>query len=166
MKRHVSLFVLLAASTATAAAGGNAGAHPEGAERPRVLANGFIDAWNRHDIGAFAALYTIDADFVNVIGLRLRGRAEIQKHHETLHASRMKASHLEALETDIRLLRPDVALVHVRWELSNQLGPDGASLPTRQGILSHVMVKSGGKWLIASSQNTDTVSMPSPSVGR
>ena len=59
----------------------------------------------------------------------------------SIHAARMKTSLLAALETEIRFLRPDVALIHVHWELTGQAGPDGAVLPTRQGILSHVVVK-------------------------
>jgi hypothetical protein len=79
----------------------------------------------------------------------------------SIHAARLKTSLLTALETEIRFLRPDVALIHVHWELTGQAGPDGAVLPTRQGILSHVVVKTGGKWRITSTQNTDIAAIPS-----
>lgn len=49
----------------------------------------FIKAWNSHDMKAFANLFTEDADFVNVIGLWWKGRGDIQKQHELLHATRM-----------------------------------------------------------------------------
>ncbi len=31
-----------------------------------------IDAWNRHDMVAHTALFHPDADFVNVLGMRMR----------------------------------------------------------------------------------------------
>ena len=39
------------------------------------------DAWNRHDGHAYAAAFAEDADFVNVLGQRQRGRAEITARH-------------------------------------------------------------------------------------
>lgn len=124
------------------------------------VASGFVDAWNRHDMNGLAALFAEDADFVNVIGLWWRGRAEIQKEHEALHATRMRNSHLVAEETVVRFLRPDVAVVHVRWELTGDTGLEGRPLPPRKGILEHVVAKIGDQWLIASSQNTDILPLP------
>ncbi|MFI5248142.1 MAG: SgcJ/EcaC family oxidoreductase [Nitrospirales bacterium] len=134
----------------------------QSADEAAVIAvtSGFVDAWNRHDMKAFAELFAEDADFVNVIGLWWRGRREIQKEHEALHASRMKNSHLTAVETTVRFLRPDVAVVHVRWELAGDTGLEGKPLPPRKGILTHVDAKIGGKWWITSSQNTDIVPLP------
>ena len=106
---------------------------------------------------SFAALYADDADFVNVIGSWWRGRAEIQKAHEAIHAARMKNSHLVVDETAVRFLRPDVAIVRARWTLTGTVGPDGTPLPVRKGLLMHVMARTGKTWLIAASQNTDTL---------
>ena len=161
MGQALGTIVLLVAGTAALAAHESGGTPGERRESARGVSDGFVDAWNRHDMAAFAALYAENADFVNVLGVWLRGRAAIEEHHATIHAARMKASLLTALETEVRLLRPDVALIHVHWELTGQVGPDGVALPTRQGILSHVGVKTGGKWHIASTQNTDIAATPS-----
>jgi len=125
-----------------------------------AAAVGFVDDWNTHDMKRFAELFTEDADFVNVIGLWWHGRSEIQKAHEALHATRMKDSHLAATDTAVRVLGPNVAVVHVRWDLTGDTGIDGMPQPTRHGILSLVTVRAGGKWLIASAQNTDVVPLP------
>jgi uncharacterized protein (TIGR02246 family) len=161
MAQALRIIVLLVVATAALAANGGAATPGERTESARAVCDDFVDAWNSHDMAAFAALYAEDADFVNVLGVWLQGRAAIREHHAAIHASRMKTSRLTALETEVRFLRPDVALVHVHWELTGQIGPDGAALPTRQGILSHVVAKTGGKWLITSSQNTDIAAMPS-----
>jgi len=42
----------------------------------RVLAS-FDEAFNRHDADAVAALYTDDAEFINISGMWWRGKAEI-----------------------------------------------------------------------------------------
>ncbi|MGK9232137.1 SgcJ/EcaC family oxidoreductase [Inquilinus limosus] len=47
----------------------------------------FIAAWNRHDMAALAALFAEDADFVNVVGLWWRSRAEIEAAHAATHAT-------------------------------------------------------------------------------
>ena len=155
------IIVLLVGGTTARAANESVGTPGEHGDAARAVSDGFVDAWNRHDMAAFAALYAENADFVNVLGLWLHGRAAIQEHHAAIHATRMKTSRLTALETEVRFLRPDVALVHVHWELTGQIAQDGAALPPRQGVLSHVVAKTGGKWLITSSQNTDIAPIPS-----
>jgi uncharacterized protein (TIGR02246 family) len=126
----------------------------------QAVAAALVDDWNRHDMKRFAELFAEDAQFVNVIGLWWSGRSEIQKQHEALHATRMRNSHLVATETAVHLLRPDVAVLHLRWELTGDTGIDGATLPMRRGVMSLVTVRTGSKWQIASAQNTDVVPLP------
>jgi len=42
-----------------------------------VLAEKFRVDWNSHDMDAMGQLLTADADFVNVIGMHMKGRAQI-----------------------------------------------------------------------------------------
>jgi uncharacterized protein (TIGR02246 family) len=111
IRQPLRTIVLLVVGTAALAAHESGGTPGERSESARGVSDGFVDAWNRHDMAAFAALYSENADFVNVLGVWLRGRTAIQEHHATIHAARMKTSLLTALETEIRFLRPDVALM-------------------------------------------------------
>jgi uncharacterized protein (TIGR02246 family) len=122
---------------------------------PEGLATGFAESWNAHDMKAFGNLFTEDADFVNVAGTWWKGRAEIQAKHEAGHALRYKASSLVTSGATVRQLRPDVALVHVRWTLSGAVDAEGKAAPVRQGILQIVGVKQPDGWRIASGQNTN-----------
>jgi uncharacterized protein (TIGR02246 family) len=122
------------------------------------VAAAFVDDWNRHDMKSFAGLFAGDAQFVNVIGLWWHGRAEIQAQHEALHATRMRLSHLVATETVVHVLRSDVAVVYMRWQLTGDTGIDGVTLPARRGVMSLVTVEEGGNWRIVSAQNTDMIS--------
>ena len=119
-----------------------------------VLA-GFVAAWNKHDAAAFAMVFAPDADFTNVRGTSARGRAEIEKHHAPLFAGRFKETNQKMTETKIRFIRPDVAAVDAWWEMTGAKGPDGQEIPIRKGLLSFVMTKDAGKWLITVMHNMD-----------
>ncbi|MDX8512638.1 SgcJ/EcaC family oxidoreductase [Mesorhizobium captivum] len=42
--------------------------------KPEDVATAFADAWNRHDMDDFAALFSEDANFVNVVGMWWKNR--------------------------------------------------------------------------------------------
>jgi uncharacterized protein (TIGR02246 family) len=125
-------------------------------EVTRVV-NAFADAWNRHDMEAFAQLFAADAEFVNVVGLWWKGRAEIKQAHEVTHASMFKNSRLTILDTSVRFPLPRFAIARSRWRLEGHVGPEGQALPARTGILVNVLTVDDGNWAIIDSQNTDIV---------
>ena len=120
-----------------------------------AVVTGFEDAWNRHDMDAMAKLFATDADFVNVIGMRWVGREEIKKAHAASHATLFKTSTLKIGESTIRFLKPDVATARSVWTLSGLSSADGQVAATRTGILTDVLVRTDGNWLIVLTQNTD-----------
>ncbi len=122
-----------------------------------AIVHGFEDAWNRHDMDAFAKLFATDADFVNVRGVRWVGREEITKAHAAVHTTIFKASTLKIGETTIRFLKPDIATARSVCALTGQMLPNGQVAPMRTVILTHVMVRTDGHWLIVLTQNTDIV---------
>jgi len=50
-----------------------------------TVVSAVVDAWNRHGMKAYAAQFTEDADFVNVVGMHFRGRPQIEAVHIDLH---------------------------------------------------------------------------------
>ncbi len=121
------------------------------------VVNAFADAWNHHDMEAFASLFAEDAEFVNVVGLWWKGRAEIRKAHERTHATIFKASRLTVLETAVRFPLPQLAIARSRWHLEGHVGPDGQALDPREGLLLNLLAFDGRNWAIIDSQNTDIV---------
>ena len=117
----------------------------------------FVRAWNAHDMKALAELFTEDADFVNVAGMWWKGRAHIQTMHERSHAAKFKDTMLVETNTTVRMLRPDVAVLHFKWELSGELNPDGKPAITRHGVMHIVAVKQANGWRIVSAQNTNAM---------
>lgn len=114
------------------------------------------DAWNRHDAKAYADLFTEDGDVVNVVGWWWRGRGEIEKKLSDAFTFVFRESTLTVTEVDIRFLTPEIAVAHVRWTMTGARPPPQIPEP-RQGIQLQVLRKEGGKWLITSFQNTNSV---------
>ena len=126
------------------------------AEVKRVVI-AFAEAWNRHDMEAFAELFAPDAEFVNVVGMWWKGRAEIKVAHEFTHATMFKGSRLTILETSVRFPAPQLAIARSRWRLENHVSPDGEPLPVRNGVLVNVLALRDGRWSIIDAQNTDII---------
>lgn len=117
----------------------------------------FAEGWNNHDMKLLASVFAEDGDFVSVMALWWRGRDEIEQNHAQAHATVLRESHLTIIDTQIRFLKPDVAIVHSHWEITGQLSPEDEKLPPRKGLLTQVSTSQDNKWLIAALQNTEGV---------
>jgi uncharacterized protein (TIGR02246 family) len=107
--------------------------------------------WNAMDGSAFAAPFADDADFVTIRGEHFRGRPAIAAGHSgifrTIYAGSTNRYEIETA----RVLRDDVALVHVHAILDVPSGP----LAGRHGArFSMVLMRDAGKWEIAAFHNT------------
>jgi uncharacterized protein (TIGR02246 family) len=122
------------------------------------------DSWNRHDMAMYAAQFTKDADFVNVIGMHWRGRGEIETRHADVHRTIFRNSTLRTLDYSLRLLSPGIVLTHINWEMSGHENPPGANFAhgVRHGVITGVFVEQGGRWLIAAFHNTEVVPITLP----
>src|ERR1044071_8147489 len=121
----------------------------------RKILSDFAATWNANDMGAFGQLFAPDADLVDITGKLLKGRSEIQAYHSDLTARLYKGSRLVWIPADIRFLKRDVALAHVSTEISFNEGKD-----KRTSFALVVLTKQGGRWSIASVQNTLTGGAP------
>ncbi len=123
----------------------------------RALQEQQASAWNKHDAAAYAALFTDDADLVNVLGWWWKGRAEIERKLVDAFAYVFAESRLSITEVEVRYLGPDHAVAHVRWTMDGAKAPPGAPAPPREGIQIQVLHKTPDGWRIVSFQNTNSV---------
>jgi uncharacterized protein (TIGR02246 family) len=108
-------------------------------------------AWNAMDGSALAAPFAHDADFVNIRGEHFRGRPAIAAGHAAIFQTIYAGSTNHYTVEGARLLRPEVALVHVHSLLHAPQGP----LAGRHGArFSLVLTKEPGGWEIAALHNT------------
>ena len=120
-----------------------------------VLTDRFLAGWNAHDAHVFASAFAEDADLTNVRGVSVSGRYQIEQFHAQAFQKMFMHSHQSAEVKKIRFLKPDVAVVDVRWEITGALTPEGNPIPMRSGLLDLVFTSSGGHWLISVMHNTD-----------
>ncbi len=107
-------------------------------------------AWNAGDGGRFGAPFAPDADFVTIRAEHFRGRDAIASGHaaifRTIYAGSVNRYEIESA----RLLRPDVALVHVHATLD---APSGPLAGRHEARFSIVLTREGAGWQIASLHN-------------
>ena len=103
-----------------------------------------------------------DVDFVNVGGDWLHGRADFELMHSRLLSGRFNRSTLTPLETRVRFLRPDLAVLHWDWKIVNDQNIDLTPRTPRMGLFTMIVEKQKGKWLVAVAQNTNWTPVPEP----
>ncbi len=107
--------------------------------------------WNMKSGAEFAKPFAEDADYVVVNGAHIKGRAANAAGHQQIFDTIYKDSRNAGTIKQIRFVRPDVAVVHVEWNLSFKVNGEeqkGHALSTM------IMTKEKGKWSIAAFQNT------------
>ena len=90
----------------------------------KAIETRFNEAWNRHDPDGMVESLAEDAQFITVNGVWMKSRAEFDGLVRRLHGATgpLRESMRETLETDIRFLAPDVAMVHSRFRISGDIG--------------------------------------------
>lgn len=147
----VGLFVLVMTITNVAVVNG---ATDE--QRVRDVLRSFDEAFNRHDADAVAALYTDDAEFVNVAGMWWRGRAEIKRGTAFVLTNIFQNTRLQTDSVSVRFPTHDTALAVVtQHTVGSFVLPDGTRIASTNNLLTYFLVKRKGRWLIAGGQNTE-----------
>jgi uncharacterized protein (TIGR02246 family) len=119
------------------------------------LPQAFSDAFNKHDGHALATIMAEDVDFVTVGLTWLHGRADFEKFHTRLLTGRFKEITFAVLETHVRFIRPDLALVRYSWTGQGDKNADGSARPQRYGLMTMLAEKQNGSWLVVAVQNTN-----------
>lgn len=117
----------------------------------RDLLDRQAEAWTHGDAEAFAAVFTLDADYVTWLGSHFKGRAAIAASHVPLFEKYLKGTRLDGEITRFRFLTPDVAVVHGKGAVLK-----GKQRRTRRNtkVQTTVAVRQDGQWLLAAFQNT------------
>ncbi len=110
------------------------------------------EKWNTHDIDAWAEILHDDADWVHWRGGIWRGKARITAGHKEIHRTYYKATRMSAQRIeDLTFLTPEIALAHVRSELTGDERSPGETFQYRKTI---VFTKKNGVWRVRALHNT------------
>lgn len=132
-----------------------------------ALVTRLVAASNANDVKAFADVFAVDADFTNVVGQHVRGRAKIEEFHAPYYSGPRQPGRpsfvnakLTVLQNKIRFLREDVAAVDIKWQQTGAISPDGQPWGTRTGLMNWIVTKEKGRWTIAVMHNTELTATP------
>jgi uncharacterized protein (TIGR02246 family) len=108
-------------------------------------------AWNAMDGPAFAAPFAPNADFVTIRGEHFRGRPAIAAGHAAIFRTIYAGSTNRLTVENARLLRAEVALVHVHSVLD---APSGPLAGRHRARFTLVLTRESSGWVIAALHNT------------
>jgi len=128
----------------------------------RSVPQAFAAAWAKHDGHELAKIMSQDADFVNVGGDWLHGRADFELYHSRLLSGRFKESTITPLELAVRFLRPNLAVLHWSWRIQGDRNEDLTPRKPRFGLFTMIVEKQSGEWLVVVAQNTNWIPGPNP----
>lgn len=152
MKKRVTLILITLVLLSANAYAQNNHAADEAAMRAAVKQ--LEDGWNTKSGATFAKPFAEDADYVVINGNYIKGRAVIESQHQRIFDTIFKDTTLSLAVQQIRFLRPDVAVVHVKGQRSSP------NEELRQGaFMTLFMTKEKQGWTIAAFQNT---AVPAP----
>ena len=148
----VALTIVAACSISAVAQGSQKSDQPAQDEAAiRESVRKMEEGWNTKNGTLFTEPYAEDADAVAVGGFIRKGHADIEKAHWDLFRGPFKNSTIVLKVKQLRLLRPDVALVQI--DNTNKL-QRGEATHEFTSVITLVMTKEAGRWKIASFQNT------------
>lgn len=122
-------------------------------------------AWNRHDAKAWVASFASDAEFVNILGMLLQGRSEIERRHAELFASIFAHSTVVVTTRKVQPLGKTAAVAETDYELRGyDRLPPGIRATDADGTLrtrlKYVWLQGSAGWQIVSAQNTAVLPLP------
>ena len=124
-----------------------------------TIAAALATAWNAASGEDFAAQFAGDADFVNIFGMHVVGRDEIEKLHQTIFDTIYNGSHNAFTVEEVRPLGDHAGIVHVRAHLHVPSGSLAGDIIT---LATTVIVRDGHDWRISAFQNTRVQPPPGP----
>lgn len=118
-----------------------------------------VSDWNTHEFKNMDSYMTDDVEWVNIVGMWWKGRAEVKAAHQGNFGAFFKGVPFTQKSLKTRFLTKDVAIATLISSVGEFFPPDGIDhgnnkMPASDDILTLVFVKQNGKWLIASGQNT------------
>ena len=123
------------------------------------------DTWNRHDAAAWIAPFEPDAEFINILGMLMTGREQIEKRHAELFQGIFSHSSVVITTRKVTRIGADAALIDTIYELrGHDRLPPGIRATDADGTLRtrmrYAVIRKAGQWRVVSVQNTAILPPP------
>jgi uncharacterized protein (TIGR02246 family) len=119
----------------------------------RQVIRGFEEAWNAHDMKAFAKLLRDDVEWVNIVGMHWKGKDAVVAAHEAFHKTMFKDHRMATDAVELRPLGGGHVIAVVTTTNDAFTTPGGQVMPKAQNRQTYVLTKEPGGWRIAHCQN-------------
>lgn len=109
------------------------------------------DAWKNGDGAAFSECCTEDVDFINLLGMHVKGRSSVAEMHEKIFRGPYKDSNVGFTIQSVRFITPDASLVIAPARIDVPSGPVKGIVSS---IASILFVRDDNRWKVANFHNT------------
>lgn len=118
-----------------------------------------VSDWNTHDFKNMESYMTEDVEWINIVGMWWKGRKEVMAAHRGNFEAFFKGVPFTKKSFKTRFLAKDVAIATLICSVGEFFPPDGVNhgnnrMPASDDILTLVLIRKDGKWMITSGQNT------------
>lgn len=148
LRAALAAFVLISIFAAFRLAKAQSNAADDAAIK-QLVAN-FSASFNNKDAHACAMLFADDGELTTVRGETTHGRADLEKHYQTVFSTFLKNAHRTDTVRSVRFLTPTIASVDTDWKLTGATSPNGTepAPAVREGLLTWIVTKRDGRWSI------------------
>ena len=130
------------------------------ATSPDALVAALSGALNDGDADAVGALFTEDAVFVNIAGMRMLARDGIVEGHRWALAGPLKGSTITVEDLAVIAVRDDLAVVHVTTVRTPHPDAPAGGLPPGRTVLVLTLVRAEDGWLAVAAANIPIAVLP------
>lgn len=111
-------------------------------------------AWNTQDVDLYGKQLDEQCNWVNVVGMCWRGKANVVKAHAVYFELMFKGVPQSIQKVEIRGFGETTAVAVCTLKMGSYKTPDGRVMPESLNRLTFTMLRRDKQWLIASAQNT------------
>jgi uncharacterized protein (TIGR02246 family) len=128
--------------------------------KPQDLVDAFAEALNAKDPEALGRLFVEDAEFVNILGMRMRGRTGIVTGHAWAFNGPLRGRRIRFDQVDELTVTDDVCVLH--GHCVRELEPDAPAdgLPPGASVLVFVARRGPAAWELVAATNVTEASAP------
>ena len=130
------------------------------ATSPKELVDAFATALNAADAGAIGALFSEDAEFVNILGMRMRRRDGIVAGHTWALAGPLHGRQIRFDEVDELAVTGDVTVLHGHCIRERRPDAPVEGLPDGTSVLAFVTRRGADGWQIVAATNVTESAPP------
>lgn len=125
-----------------------------------ALVERLSEAFNTKDANAFAALFAPEAEFVSILGQRMRGREGIAAGHKVVFEKLLTGTRMTVTRIDVMPLSDQIVMMHAEWNRERLPEATATTLPPGSGVLTFIARRTAQDWELMAATNVQESTPP------